>query len=170
MTNSPFDLNGSARFSARSAATFAEPAPMAPTPSRLDGSDAFVAFLFSAKGRVSRGQYWLAFLAFTAINLVVLYLAFRPWIAILTGHADAILADGVWYNLAQSLSVFIASCLISWCSVVVTVKRWHDRNKSGWWALILFVPLIGSLWQLVECGFLPGTPGANTYGPSPTRY
>jgi uncharacterized membrane protein YhaH (DUF805 family) len=47
------------------------------------------------------------------------------------------------------------------------VKRYHDRNKSGWWILIVFVPVIGGLWYFIECGFLRGTPGPNTYGPDP---
>ena len=169
MSTSPFDINGSARFQARSAATFSEPSPVTPTPHR-DWADAFVAFLFSAKGRVSRQAYWLSGLVFSAANLVVLYLTFRPWIAIMTGHADVILADGVWYNLAQNLTLLAASTLLLWCNVVVIVKRWHDLGKSGWWALIIFVPFVGPLWQLVECGFFPGTTGANAYGSAPRDY
>jgi uncharacterized membrane protein YhaH (DUF805 family) len=49
----------------------------------------------------------------------------------------------------------------------VYAKRWHDRDKSGWWSLIILVPIIGGIWFLVECGILPGTPGANQYGPDP---
>lgn len=30
-----------------------------------------------------------------------------------------------------------------------------------------WVPVIGGLWYLIECGFLPGTPGPNTYGANP---
>jgi len=167
MSNSPFDLNGSARFQVRAAATFSEPAPAAPTPPNLDWSDTFVAFLFSANGRVSRQSYWLSGLAFSAVNLVVLYLTLRPWIAILTGHADIILADGIWYNLVQSLTLLAVSTLLLWGNVVVTIKRWHDLGKSGWWTLIIFVPLVGAIWHLVECGFFPGTTGANPYGPAP---
>ena len=33
--------------------------------------------------------------------------------------------------------------------------------------LIILVPVIGSLWYLIECGFLNGTTGPNTYGPDP---
>ncbi len=46
----------------------------------------------------------------------------------------------------------------------VTVKRYHDRNKSGWWAWLVLIPVIGWLWQLVELGFFAGTPKANRYG------
>jgi len=51
------------------------------------------------------------------------------------------------------------------------VKRYHDRDKSGWWVLIIFLPVIGALWYLIECGFLRGTDGNNAYGPDPlARY
>ena len=61
----------------------------------------------------------------------------------------------------------IVGVLAFWISLAVGVKRWHDRNKSGWWMLIILVPVIGSLWYLIECGFLKGTTGPNTYGPDP---
>jgi uncharacterized membrane protein YhaH (DUF805 family) len=52
--------------------------------------------------------------------------------------------------------------------ILVHIKRWHDRDKSGWWMLILFVPIIGAIWFLIELGFLPGTPGPNRFGQPPT--
>jgi uncharacterized membrane protein YhaH (DUF805 family) len=56
---------------------------------------------------------------------------------------------------------YLASIVIS---LATSAKRWHDRNKSGWWILIGLIPVIGWLWSLIECGFLPGTDGPNTYG------
>ena len=56
---------------------------------------------------------------------------------------------------------------MSWISLAVQVKRWHDRDKSAWWLLMNFVPFIGAIWVLVECGFLRGTEGQNNYGPDP---
>jgi uncharacterized membrane protein YhaH (DUF805 family) len=51
--------------------------------------------------------------------------------------------------------------------VCIGIKRFHDRDKSGWWVLIALVPLIGGLWYIIECCFLSGTPGPNQYGPDP---
>jgi hypothetical protein len=49
------------------------------------------------------------------------------------------------------------------------VRRFRDRGKSGWWALLYIVPGIGWLWILIECGFLPGRPSAAyTDNPAPT--
>ena len=53
----------------------------------------------------------------------------------------------------------IASLALMWVSFASVVRRFHDRGKSGWWALLYFVPVIGWLWILIECGFLPGKAG-----------
>ena len=57
--------------------------------------------------------------------------------------------------------------LLVWINIASTVKRFHDRDKSGYWFLIVFVPYVGAIWQFVECGFLAGSPGNNGYGPPP---
>ncbi|MEW6705590.1 MAG: DUF805 domain-containing protein [Pseudomonadota bacterium] len=51
-----------------------------------------------------------------------------------------------------------------WSALAVSVKRWHDRDKSGWWALVQFIPVVGWLWTLVENGLLRGTVGPNRFG------
>ena len=58
-----------------------------------------------------------------------------------------------------SMAIFIPN-------LAVAVRRLHDQDKSGWWILIGFVPLIGGIWLLVlYC--LDGTPGPNRFGPDP---
>ena len=58
---------------------------------------------------------------------------------------------------------FIAMLPFIWPSLVNRVKRWHDRNKSATWIFINVIPIIGSLWEMFELGFLPGTSGKNKY-------
>ena len=53
--------------------------------------------------------------------------------------------------------------------IALYAKRWHDRNKSGWWSLIGLIPIIGGIWMLIELGFLKGTAGPNSYGPDPLQ-
>ena len=101
--------------------------------------------LFSLSGRLSRGRFWLG----TVLALVLIGLTGLP-----AGKTDANLSPGA------SLAVLV----FLWISLAVAVKRYHDRNKSGWWVLIGLIPLIGPFWQLIELGFLPGTPSANRYG------
>jgi uncharacterized membrane protein YhaH (DUF805 family) len=45
------------------------------------------------------------------------------------------------------------------------IKRFHDRGKSGWWVLILFIPVIGFFWAIIDLGILQGDPGDNRFGP-----
>ena len=54
-----------------------------------------------------------------------------------------------------------------WINLALQVKRWHDRDRSGWMVLISFVPIV-SIWALIECGFLRGTVGPNQFGQDPT--
>ena len=34
-------------------------------------------------------------------------------------------------------------------NIAVGVRRLHDVNKSGWWMLIAFIPIIGGIMLLV---------------------
>lgn len=50
--------------------------------------------------------------------------------------------------------------------LAVTVRRLHDANRTGWWALLNLIPFGGWI-VLLGFGVLPGTPGPNRYGPDP---
>jgi hypothetical protein len=52
--------------------------------------------------------------------------------------------------------------------LAVSVRRLHDINKSGWWLLIVFIPLIGGLILLLFM-VRPGDEGRNEFGPDPIR-
>ena len=64
-------------------------------------------------------------------------------------------------GIMQPISLLwpLASLALAWISVAGVVRRFRDRGKSSWWALLYFIPVIGWLWILIECGFLPGKPG-----------
>jgi uncharacterized membrane protein YhaH (DUF805 family) len=49
---------------------------------------------------------------------------------------------------------------------LISVKRLHDLDKSGWYCLLLFVPLVNILLGLMLL-FKRGSQGANTYGADP---
>lgn len=123
--------------------------------------------LLGFRGRVNRAKYWL-------IVLGILVAALLPAWAALGGNA-ALLIDP--QELFAAISpfggiVFYAVLAVAmWIWLAVTVKRFHDRDKTGWWMLIVLVPLIGALWYLIEAGFVRGTEGRNRYGSDPlARY
>ena len=57
--------------------------------------------------------------------------------------------------------------IITWPALAVQAKRWHDIDKSAWWILINFIPLIGTMWALTALGLREGNQGENKYGKDP---
>ena len=81
-------------------------------------------------GKASRADYWWAFLA----NLIVS--AILSAVAAFLGTIGTVLT-----------SVFALACLIP--GLAICFRRLHDVKKSGWWILINFIPLIGTIWFIV---------------------
>lgn len=105
--------------------------------------------LFSFKGRIPRQPYWLFTLALAVVML-----------------GPAIFVFGFGTDAADTY-VDVSAFVLLWPVLAVQVKRWHDRDKTGWWVLINLIPIIGFFWSLIENGFLEGTPGENRFGPNP---
>lgn len=59
-----------------------------------------------------------------------------------------------------------AMLAITICNISLSVRRLHDLNRSGWWAILLFVPWIDLVAALYVI-FAPGTVGRNDYGEDP---
>jgi|SRR5688572_1305271 uncharacterized membrane protein YhaH (DUF805 family) len=57
--------------------------------------------------------------------------------------------------------------LLLWPTLAVSVKRWHDRDKTGWWVLVALIPFVGWIWLLIENGLLRGDARANRFGEPP---
>lgn len=51
-------------------------------------------------------------------------------------------------------------------NIAVNVRRLHDIDRSGWWMLIVLVPIVGVLLLLFWAA-QKGNPSANQYGESP---
>jgi uncharacterized membrane protein YhaH (DUF805 family) len=114
-------------------------------PPREAAAMSFAQILFSFEGRIGRQTYWLG-----ALLLIV----FAAIGGVLEGAAGS---DGPALGIIWRL-------LLLWPNLALTVKRWHDRDKSGWWILIGLIPFIGQLWAFIENGFLKGTEGPNRFG------
>lgn len=99
------------------------------------------------KGRATRSEYWLFFLFASILGLIL---------GLFDGAMGFIAFGG--YGLLTTF--FFLAILIP--SIAVLVRRLHDRNMSGWWALVGLIPF-GGLALLVIC-VLPGTAGKNRFG------
>jgi uncharacterized membrane protein YhaH (DUF805 family) len=95
--------------------------------------------------RAIRSQYWFWAL-FTTIGVLV------------TGGIDGV--DGM------TLAYPIFGLVTILPSLAVAVRRLHDLDRSGWWLLLVLIPLIGSIVLLIWfC--TRGTDGSNRFGPDP---
>ncbi len=115
----------------------------------------FKKFYFSADGRANRKQFWLWLILPVFVVSIILSILDAS-LGTMDAESGLGLLSGIW-----TLVVLIPA-------ILVYIKRFHDRDKSGWWVLIGLVPIIGAIWLLIELGFLAGTPGPNRYGPPVT--
>ena len=109
-------------------------------------------FYLSPQGRVGRQDWWLKYV------LVVIV------IAVVASILDTALGLTDPESGYGPISL-VALLVMIYPAIVVNIKRFHDRDKSGWWVLIALIPIIGAIWLLIELGFLKGTPGPNRFGP-----
>ena len=96
-------------------------------------------------GRAARPAFWWWFL-------------FTILVAIGANIIDSIIGIPL-------LSIVISIGLIL-PNISVAIRRLHDTDRSGWWILIGFVPLIGFIVLLIFY-LEKSNPGDNKYGPDP---
>lgn len=125
-------------------------------------------WLFSIKGRIGRRDFWI-WMGIWVLAMVILFS----------------LAGGEMLSIQTA--AFILVCLL-WPTAAVTVKRLHDRGKSGIWALLMvlawmllagnwamlpgvwqwgvgrFIPTLIIVMVLIDLGAFVGTQGENKYG------
>lgn len=103
-------------------------------------------------GRSSRSAYWY-WVLYQVIVQVILAVVFGGGQRVDGGFVyEANMVANLW-GLAHLLP-----------GIAVGIRRLHDIDRSGWWTLIVLVPLVGWIVLLVfYCK--RGTEGANRFGP-----
>ncbi|OBK27909.1 hypothetical protein A5634_21360 [Mycobacterium asiaticum] len=100
---------------------------------------------FNFSDRACRSEFWYWTLFTFIVSLGT---------SIIDAQLDSQIVSGLF-----SLATFIPS-------IAVSVRRLHDIDRTGWWVLIAFVPLLGIVVLLVFW-VTEGTRGTNQYGPNP---
>ena len=105
------------------------------------------------EGRAPRSEYWWFALFAVLLGIVT---------SIIDGILGAVTANGI--GLISS----IASLALIIPSIAVAVRRLHDTDRSGWFYLLNFIPIIG--WIVLIIFFVQqGTNGRNRFGDDPLR-
>jgi uncharacterized membrane protein YhaH (DUF805 family) len=169
----------------KSSAQFAEPETGGSLQSEAEGK----VMTFSWGGRLSRGGYWKGVVVLTMLQLACVFLpiAFAPMVLSSVTPPEEL---GTVVMVAFWAIIGTTILCLAWISLGVQVKRWHDRNRSGWMVLFFIIPsviievvtsiepspiglagaliaVVVALWCLFELGFRKGTRGSNTFGPDP---
>ena len=140
----------------------------------------------SFEGRINRAKYWLGAIVLGIISMVVLY-----------GSIYAAGGSILELDSRTRMITLIVQLVFLYPSAALMVKRLQDRNRPGYFAAFLLVPLVlkgvtdvmgltgnpfdqnaldyvflaiivvVAIWAFVEIGCLRGTVGPNQYGPDP---
>ena len=111
------------------------------------------------KGRSRRREFWL----FTLLTLICYGLAFM---LLVMDRGDEARGGPGPLGLVVGIAIALFAIGIIIPSLAVQVRRFHDQDRSGWFALLSLIPYIGGLIVFVfMC--LPGTRGPNRFGPDP---
>lgn len=92
-------------------------------------------------GRAQRSEFWWFALFAVVVSLVL-------------GAISPVLT-----------SVFALAVLLP--GIGVAVRRLHDVGRSGWWYLLVLIPVLGSLILIFAFFIHRGTSGDNRFGPDP---
>jgi uncharacterized membrane protein YhaH (DUF805 family) len=97
-------------------------------------------------GRAARPEFWW----FALFNIIA---------SMIVGVIDQAIFGHEVLGIVYALGVLLPG-------IAVAVRRLHDIDRSGWWLLVVLIPVIG--WILLIYWYASeGTPGANQYGAQP---
>ncbi len=102
--------------------------------------------LFTKRGRINRGAYWLA--------------------SIFIWSSFYVLFNALQYGINYKATLFIYP-LLFWALFCTAAKRLHDSNKSGHWLWLMGLPVLGPLVLFFLLGFKRGNALPNRYGTVP---
>lgn len=100
------------------------------------------------KGRANRQKYWMFYLFY-----ILAYIALS-------------IIDGVIGTGGLLAGIYALVSLIPF--IALTARRLHDINKSGWWQLLILIPIVGFIVLIVFYATV-GTNGDNRFGADPLR-
>ena len=108
----------------------------------------------TTQGRLNRKPYILRGLFLWILSLVT------SGVMDVTSESDSLVMN------LLSLVVFVLFIALGVASIMLVIRRWHDLGKSGWFTLLLFIPLV-NLFVALYLWVKKGDEGPNEYGDDP---
>lgn len=108
---------------------------------------------FSSPVLAGAGQFWLRLLKAVASSI-----AFAVLIGVVTGIGlFASGADPATHQVVLIAGGVLVAFQTIYSQASVAIERCRAVGRSGWWCLLLLVPLVGPLWLLLDLSFRPAT-------------
>lgn len=108
---------------------------------------------FGFSGRIRRSTYiWSAIFFVALYAFLIIQIALTPPTALKIGFLG--------------LAVMIMVIVSVWCWLALSIKRLHDMGFSGFFTVLMMIPMLAFLVFLGLC-FWPGQSGRNAYGEPP---
>ena len=123
-----------------------------------------LATLFGFGGRLSRAGFIEVLISIVLVDLAALLAA--KYVQEF-GLSDLVAPGGAAAMAVALYAPVVMAVFTAWTVLAASVKRSHDRNRTGWLVLLAVVPVIGWAWLLVDLLVLAGTKGRNAYGRAP---
>lgn len=98
------------------------------------------------QGRISRSEFWRYFILWFTLYSIIGVVSEK------LGVGGAIIAVFLMFSIGANYAI--------------TVRRCHDFERSGWYALLWFIPVV-QIWLLLQLAFRRGTIGENEFEPEP---
>ena len=124
--------------------------------SSADKEAVFKELFFTSKGRLNRKSYIYRSLFLSLVLCVV-----QGVLTFATNTIDALELLFAVVAFGFSLFSFVSN-------IMMDVRRLHDLDLSGWWMLLMLVPLVNIFFALYML-FFKGTEGPNQYGEDPLQ-
>jgi uncharacterized membrane protein YhaH (DUF805 family) len=106
-------------------------------------------------GRASRSEYW-----WWALFAFLVYVVARVLDELIFPGSGRFGGSYMTFGILSGI-MGLALFLPNWA---VAVRRLHDTDRSGWWYLIIVIPLIGWIILIIFLASA-GTSGVNRFGP-----
>lgn len=103
---------------------------------------------FSWRGRLARGQFWWQGLGLWGLLYAL----------------SALLGA-----LATGVVVWLLNGAVLLALVTLCIRRLHDRNYTGWWLVVVLVPVAGALWLVWQLALRRGVAQDNRWGSDPLQ-
>ena len=118
--------------------------------------------IFSFSGRIGRLRYLAYSFSMVILMMVVMMVVMM---AMGAGFGATTATNGNMPIIGIVFSGFLGIAIFV-LAIMFVKRRLNDLNRSGWWFLLNFIPIV-SLILAIYLMLFPGTEGTNSFGPAP---